>query len=89
MKIAKIILASILMGGIIFALNCAINMFFSNWLMLNLFIKLFILSMMGIFGLATFLFLVTIMKVLNISEVLNLLKKKRGSNVQKTIIDKN
>ena len=88
-KIAKIILASILMGGIIFALNCAINMFFSDWLMLNLFIKLFILSMMGIFGLATFLFLVTIMKVLNISEVLNLLKKKRGSNVQKTIIDKN
>lgn len=87
-KIAKILLSSLFMGGAIIGLNYLLNLYFHNWLLQSTIIKLFILGAIGVFGLATFLFLVTIMKVLDISEVLSLLKKKRGKHAKQTIMDK-
>ena len=87
-KIAKILSASVLMGGTIFGLNYLLNLYFTDWLLQNIIIKLFILGALGVFGLATFLFLVTMMKVLDIKDILSLLKKKRGKHANQTIIDK-
>ena len=88
-KIVKISVASIVMGVVVFVMNYVINSYLGNWLSFNALIKLFILGLIGIFGLATFLFLVTIMKVINISQLLNLLKKKRGNDAKQAIMDKN
>ena len=87
-KIIKILFASLLMGSVILGINLLLNTCFNNWLLQSIIIKLFILGVIGVFGLATFLFLVTIMKVLDISEILSLLKKKRGKHAKQTIMDK-
>jgi len=84
-KIGKIILSSIIMGAVLFVLNWSLD----NWLAKHIIIKLFILGAMSVFGLATFLFSVTMMKVLDISYVLKLLKRKRGNDDNATIMDKN
>ena len=89
MKIGKILLASILMGAVVFIIHCVLNTYFIDWLNFNVIIKLFILGATGVFGLATFLFLVTIMKVFDVSQMLKLLKKKRGYDAKQTIMDTN
>ena len=86
-KIGKILISSILMGGVVLGIHYALNIYFVDWLKLNIIIKLFILGATGVFGLATFLFLVTIMKVFDVSQILQLLKKKRGNNAKQTIMD--
>ena len=75
------------MGGVVLGIHYALNIYFVDWLKLNIIIKLFILGATGVFGLATFLFLVTIMKVFDVSQILQLLKKKRGNNAKQTIMD--
>ncbi len=85
LNVCKIILSSLVMGICVFG----VNMFLGDWLGHHIVIKLFILGGLGIFGLATFLFLVTITGVINISEVICLLKRKRGNNAKQTIMDKN
>ncbi|MBQ8870500.1 MAG: murein biosynthesis integral membrane protein MurJ [Alphaproteobacteria bacterium] len=87
-KVGKIILASIIMGGTILIIDYGINLYLKDWLELNIIIKLFIFGVMSVFGLATFLFSVTIMNVLNISEVLKLLKRKRGNDDKATTVVK-
>ena len=89
MKIIKIIFASLLMGMLIFVTSFAINLFVVDWLEFNIVIKLLILGAMGVLGLATFLFLVTIMKVLSVSEIFIILNKKRGKNGKQAIVEKN
>ena len=86
-KIGKILISSILMGGVVLGIYYVLNIYFVDWLKLNIIIKLFILGATGVFGLATFLFLVTIMKVFDVSQILQLLKKKRGNNAKQTIMD--
>ncbi len=87
-KTAKILLSSVLMGIAVFCLNIIIITYLGNWLNLNTLIKLFILGAMSIFGLATFLFLVTIMKVLDTSQILKILNEKRGKYAKQAIMDK-
>lgn len=88
-KIGKIILCSLAMGGVLFGTQCLLNFEFGDWLMLGAMVKLCLLGLLGIFGLASFLIFAKITKTLDIAEVLKLLLKKRGKNVQQTVMDKN
>lgn len=77
-KIAKIAFCSLLMGAVVFSAEQALNLTFGGWLHLGIICKLCILGGLGILGLATFLILAKITRVLDISEIFKLLQKKRG-----------
>ena len=83
-KIGKIILSSLLMGAVLFIFNNLLG----SWLEKHLIIKLLILGSMGFLALATFLFLVTITKVLSVSEIFIVINKKRGKNGKQAIVEK-
>lgn len=87
--IVKIMLCSLLMGAMVYALQYGLNICLGNWLNLTIVIKLLLLGAIGIFGLATFLILAKITGVLDIMEILKLLQKKREKNAKQTVMGNN
>ena len=82
-KIAKIVLASLFMGGSMLLLSWGINVAWGNWLAFNLVAKLFIFSFLCFFGLATFLGLAKLLGVLDLNDFIRLLPKKEAKHAQK------
>ena len=74
------------MGSMVYVAELGINRIIGNWLQLGIALKLCLLGAFGIFGLATFLIMAKITKVLDISEVLKLFYK-RGKNAKQTAME--
>ena len=77
-KIIKITVISILSGIAVFGVEHAINELFGSWLTFSFIVKLFILGMLGVFGMAVFLILAFATRILDIREILNTFLKKRA-----------
>lgn len=86
-KILKIAFCSLFMGAMVVMAEYGLNLWLGNWLRLSMILKLCLLGILGIFGLATFLIMAKITKVLDISEVLKLFYK-RGQNAKQTAMEK-
>ena len=76
LKIAKIILASLLMGVVLFLASWVFDGLYNDWLLLSVWPKLFIFAFLCLFGLATFLGLAKLLGVFDWSELIRLLPKK-------------
>ena len=76
LKIAKIILASLLMGVALFLASWVFDGLYNDWLLLSVWPKLFIFAFLCFFGLATFLGLAKLLGVFDLSELIRLLPKK-------------
>lgn len=85
-KMLKIAFCSVFMGVMVYAAELGLNALVGNWLRLGVALKLCLLGAFGIFGLATFLIMAKITKVLDISEVLKLFYK-RGPNAKQTAME--
>ncbi len=81
-KILKIVICSLLMGAAVLGGEYILNLGIGDWFKLKIILKLCILSGLGIFGLATFLFLAKITNTLDVSEIYKLMKKKRGADAK-------
>lgn len=82
-QISKICACSLGMGALVYGAENVINLSFGDWLAFKLWGRLLILGMLGVFGLASFLIFAKITHVVDIMEVLSLLKKKRRPNAGK------
>lgn len=81
-KVLLITLCSAIMGGAMLGIQALLNYQFGNWLDLTLSFKLIIFSALGILGVATFGIMAKLTGVLNISDVLKLLSRKRKNNAK-------
>jgi len=77
-QMVKIAVCSLLAALAVWALEQGFDAYFGGWLNLKIAAKLFLLGLLGIFGLATFLILATILKISAAAEILKFLKPKRG-----------
>lgn len=76
-KIVKITISSIFMGFIMYILEQAINFRFGNWLDFSIQIKVIILGLMSVLGVASFCFIAKITGVMCITDVIKMLMQKR------------
>ncbi|MBR2300248.1 MAG: murein biosynthesis integral membrane protein MurJ [Alphaproteobacteria bacterium] len=79
-KILKIVIASVLMGVSIMALEAGMNTLCINWLKYNFVVKLLIFGFLGTFGLVSFFCFAIALRVLNLREMIQMFLK-RGKSV--------
>lgn len=79
-KIGKIIFCSIVMGSVMYGTEFAINTHLGNWLNSPFLQKLIIFAFLGTLGVATFLVMTKLTGVLNITDILKSLLKRKGKN---------
>ena len=80
-KLLKIVLCSIVMGGILYLTLYLLHCYQLDWLSYNLLIKTAIFGILCVLGLATFLILAKLTGTLDISEILKLLKRRGKTDV--------
>lgn len=76
LKIGKIIIASLVMGAVLWLGNIGLNTYFDGWLRQNLIIKLGIFGFLCVLGVASFVIMAKIIGVLDIAEIKQLLTRK-------------
>ena len=79
-KILKIIFCSLIMGSIMLFAQSVINYQLTDWLTASLYLKFTIFAFLGLLGIASFLVMAKITKVLNISEIITSFSRKKGKD---------
>ena len=75
-KLIKILGCSLLMGGILYLIQYGLLKASINWITFNLWLKILIFGTFCILGVASFLIMAKLTGIINISELLKLLKRK-------------
>ena len=76
----KILLCSLFMGGAMELALLALNSYYGNWLHLSLLPKLGFFTLLCILGVATFAITAKLFGVLNIGEIINMIRKRGKKN---------
>ncbi len=79
-KCLNIVVCSLLMGLVLVAVQSLLNLYFGNWLHLSILPKIFILGIIGFFGLASFLIAAKITGVLNFTDLVKTFVKRGKSH---------
>lgn len=79
-QMIKIFVSSLIMGAAIIIAEQAVNFFVGDWMLLSYIIKIPFFAGLCLLGLATFIIAAKLTGVLNISEILDIIRKKRKKN---------
>lgn len=80
-KLAKILVCSLIMGTVLMIETRALNEYFGNWLHLSIIPKLILFGAVCLIGLVTFVLSARITKLIDIKEIMyNIGRKKRATN---------